>query len=677
MITYTGKDEILNSLRVIPPCSMVVETSCGNSRKVLGRYWEVYKRILKGEKVSKWEIFWNILTSFFKPMPGPELRGHACIYWGGGKNEVVEAALGKVSWFLFSLPHGIIQRSDFKGKIHPDNGIDVYFNSKLTLEGMMLAKAWCYGSCLSGDTKIPLLDGTTKTIKELSELNSLEKIWTYSLDEQNNIVPGKVLKAWKTGTRQTLKLTFDNNKFFECTPDHEIMLRNGIYKKAKDLKVGDSLMPLYKHVSAKGLIGYELVYCPGTKSFHFTHRIISKHFYGKPIPKAYIVHHKNYVKENNIPENLNIMFRNDHTKLHAHDDGRYHEHLRKLHKWMRENGIYKEIGIKNGNKMRGRKIHWITKTCETCGKIFEGAYWYMKDKKYCCLRCAYDSPDRLRNISEFIKKRWNEGVYDNIHTSKLREIRKCACGCDEEFECIITSKKRYIQGHGMRTYSWRKTKTLEEIKKIEEKLIKGKTWEEYYGIEKAREMKKRESLFQRGTYEEKYGVEKARKLRELRRETMKRIWKENRDLGIAAIIAQKTSELKNFNKDVTAVNHKVTKIESYEIIDVYDLSIEKYHNFALDCGIFVHNCGRTYDLAAFFGFLDTNINNIHDIEGADVCSEHAVRVIREADLPIVPEVKEPSQVHPTHIYEYCESKQGKRDGWKKVWSWDGINAFTY
>lgn len=28
-----------------------------------------------------------------------------------------------------------------------------------------------------------------------------------------------------------------------------------------------------------------------------------------------------------------------------------------------------------------------------------------------------------------------------------REIRKCICGCEKMFECIVTSKKRYLKGH--------------------------------------------------------------------------------------------------------------------------------------------------------------------------------------------------------------------------------------
>lgn len=36
-------------------------------------------------------------------------------------------------------------------------------------------------------------------------------------------------------------------------------------------------------------------------------------------------------------------------------------------------------------------------------------------------------------------------------------------------------------------------------------------------------------------------------------------------------------------------NHRVVSIESDGTEDVYDISVDKYHNFALDCGVFVHN----------------------------------------------------------------------------------------
>ena len=42
-------------------------------------------------------------------------------------------------------------------------------------------------------------------------------------------------------------------------------------------------------------------------------------------------------------------------------------------------------------------------------------------------------------------------------------------------------------------------------------------------------------------------------------------------------------------------NHTVISIELYGYEDVYDLTVEKYHNFALSAGVFVHNCAIGYD----------------------------------------------------------------------------------
>ena len=41
-----------------------------------------------------------------------------------------------------------------------------------------------------------------------------------------------------------------------------------------------------------------------------------------------------------------------------------------------------------------------------------------------------------------------------------------------------------------------------------------------------------------------------------------------------------------------AYNHCVRKVELVEVepTDVYDITVPVYHNFALDCGVFVHNC---------------------------------------------------------------------------------------
>ena len=41
--------------------------------------------------------------------------------------------------------------------------------------------------------------------------------------------------------------------------------------------------------------------------------------------------------------------------------------------------------------------------------------------------------------------------------------------------------------------------------------------------------------------------------------------------------------------------HRVVSIEDVEGSEVYDLKLDKIHNFALTCGLFVHNCGALWN----------------------------------------------------------------------------------
>ena len=103
------------------------------------------------------------------------------------------------------------------------------------------------GMCLRGDTKIPLLNGETKTIKELAENHADEKFWVYSSKEDGQVVPGLAWNPHKVKTTdKMLRLWFDNDEYLDCTPDHLIMVRDGQFKEAQELEVGDSLMPLYR-----------------------------------------------------------------------------------------------------------------------------------------------------------------------------------------------------------------------------------------------------------------------------------------------------------------------------------------------------------------------------------------------------------------------------------------------
>lgn len=173
--------------------------------------------------------------------------------------------------------------------------------------------------CLSGDTRIPLLDGTTKTMKELE---GKENFWVYSIDKDGSIVPGLAKSARWTGYRSDMvEVELDNGEIVNATKDHRFMLRDGTYTEAENLKAGDSLMPLYRRMRkvSPSSAEYEQVWHPergkGRNRWQFTHSMVSRKMYGD-LPKGWVTHHVDHSKTNNEPDNLLQMSSEDHSSLH-------------------------------------------------------------------------------------------------------------------------------------------------------------------------------------------------------------------------------------------------------------------------------------------------------------------------------------------------------------------------
>jgi DNA gyrase subunit B len=133
------------------------------------------------------------------------------------------------------------------------------------------------GGCFSGDTLVALADGRNISFLELiKEANKGIQNFCYTIKEDGTIGIEKILYPRRTKQNTPLvKVTLDNGEEIKCTPDHKFMLRNGEYKEAKDLKKGDSLMPLYKKLSKIEhritIEGYEMLLNPKTSKWIFTH----------------------------------------------------------------------------------------------------------------------------------------------------------------------------------------------------------------------------------------------------------------------------------------------------------------------------------------------------------------------------------------------------------------------
>lgn len=119
--------------------------------------------------------------------------------------------------------------------------------------GKMIKSANLLGKmmeCFPGDTEILDVNGNKITIDNIkAKLDNNEKVYTFSCSPDGTPKVTKILDVIDKGSVNDLvEVTLDNEESFRCTPDHKIMLRTGVWMKAKDLKEGSSLMPVYLKV---------------------------------------------------------------------------------------------------------------------------------------------------------------------------------------------------------------------------------------------------------------------------------------------------------------------------------------------------------------------------------------------------------------------------------------------
>lgn len=95
--------------------------------------------------------------------------------------------------------------------------------------------------CLTGDTRVPLLDGACPTIAELA--NRKDDFWVYSFSQkENRYVPALARNARVTGENvPVIKVILDDGSEIKATSNHLFMLNNGSFVEAGSLKSGDLL----------------------------------------------------------------------------------------------------------------------------------------------------------------------------------------------------------------------------------------------------------------------------------------------------------------------------------------------------------------------------------------------------------------------------------------------------
>lgn len=305
-------------------------------------------------------------------------------------------------------------------------------------------------------SKIPLLDGRTITIKELSEEFESGKLnWVYSIDHENNnfIVPGRV--SWCGLTKkdsEIVRIHLDDESYVDFEPSHPVMLRDGTYCCAKDIIENQSIMPFYTRLTdRKGLKGYEEIYNPASEKYEITHRLVATSLNIDNYQNTnHVVHHRDFKRLNNSPDNLDCsMTYREHIKFHSENvvnnwNAKTKEEKNEIN--IRRSQTHKE------NFATGKTVTWskgLTK--ETDDRLAAIGQKMTKE----------NNPERAKKIAEH-----HTGIKRPEHSQWMK---------DNFVPYERTDEHRRM---------------LSEANSGENNANFGKTWEEIHGVEKASEMRK-------------------------------------------------------------------------------------------------------------------------------------------------------------------------------------------
>ena len=258
--------------------------------------------------------------------------------------------------------------------------------------------------CITGETLVLTADGRG-SVKMIDLVNENKDVPVYSLNTQTNQIEIQIMRNPRlTGyNKKILKVNFDDGNFVRVTENHKILLNDGNFVEAKDLKYGDSVkiltreyFPIQSYFD-KDAKTKDYVWLRNNTNITTLseHRMIYEFHNGK-IPRHHVIHHIDYDCENNNISNLQCMSKKDHDALHAKD----------------------MIGDKN--PMRRAKTEWSQEKWQTYSKNMSNA---VKGK----LNGRYNS-----HIT-------NEKLYDFL---KLETEKKGTRLSTEEAIALITKKFR-------------------------------------------------------------------------------------------------------------------------------------------------------------------------------------------------------------------------------------------
>ena len=442
------------------------------------------------------------------------------------------------------------------GRYHPHGDMAVYDSLVRMAQDFSLRYPLIDGQgnfgCFTKDTEVKLCDGRNLSFGGLiKEQKEGKKHWTFAFNpESKKIEIVEVERPRLTRKNEKIiELTLDNGKKIKCTLEHQFMMRDGNYSEAKNLKPGESLMPAYFNTrQIKDGNHYLAILQPFTGRYEFIHKLSDEYNYRfnriKKSLSPFILHHKDFNRWNNSPDNIERLSWRQH----------YRVHLKQV------KNLWKEKGDEFREKQR-ESLRKIFSDPIVRKEISERSKKLWKDPKYRTkypeghfskmAKMLWKNPEVKEFHKEKAIKQWQDPKFRKKALANLAKIRKQR----------VLEKPYYMKQLARKASVSLKKKWKDPYYK--EKVIRSKILGYVYFLFK------------------KYS------------EITPEIYEKERYNNCFPSVKNALKYFHNFSEIITAskeYNHKVIKtriLQKRE--DVYDLTIEPWHNFLLGAGVFVHN----------------------------------------------------------------------------------------
>jgi ribonucleotide reductase alpha subunit len=179
--------------------------------------------------------------------------------------------------------------------------------------------------CVTGDTLVAVADGRGHVRIDELAASGLD-VPVYTLNNRGTVTVRQMRHPRRTGEKVPVyKLTLDDGSTMRATANHKFRLRDGSYRELRDLKPGDSLKIMtrfeasLKEVFPKANSRSQDYWWinDGKATNRLEHRYIAEHAFGAKILPGHVVHHKDFNAQNNAPSNLAILTKEQHDRLHG------------------------------------------------------------------------------------------------------------------------------------------------------------------------------------------------------------------------------------------------------------------------------------------------------------------------------------------------------------------------